>query len=264
MPFGNSAAFSGKQPTAGAVGLHRCEQTSPGRAKEGPTQWDRQLFRPCGASMSVFGSGPRAAALGYHLLPRRGYHPRRRLADRCCFGAGGSNFRRASRLTPERAGGLDGRAPGGGFGDRLAEKEFGEGLAGGGEALRFDGGEDPLLGHDEAVAFVEDVILAQVGGSEIDGDEVCPGAKAAAVTAAGFGEVEGADGGNDPVGSHQAQGGHAVQGQVDVRSRVVGQGCFVAGYEGADAATCQGELSGQIETGEKRLIILAGVAGDKS
>ena len=52
------------------------------------------------------------------------------------------------------------------------------------EALGFDGSQDQLFGHDEAVALVEQIIGAQVGWRQVDGDQVGAGAEAAAVTAA--------------------------------------------------------------------------------
>src|SRR6185295_7568628 len=67
--------------------------------------------------------------------------------------------------------------------------KVGEALFGGDEIFGGDRGEDSLFGHDEAITFVEEIVAANFGGSEIDGDEVCAGAKAAAVAAFGLSEV---------------------------------------------------------------------------
>ena len=108
-----------------------------------------------------------------------------------------------------------------------------------------DSGEDAFFGHDEAIAFVEEIVAPDFRGSQIDRDEVCAGAKAAAIAAAGLGEVQSADGGNDPIRTHEAQGRHTVQCEIDVGDGTVGQGSFFAGNKWTDAAAVDWEIGGE-------------------
>ena len=89
---------------------------------------------------------------------------------------------------------------------------LGEAGFGGFETFGFDSAKDQFLGHDEAFAFIEEVIVAKAGRGHINSDKVCAGPQAAAVTQSWFGKIQRADGGNDPVGSHEAQGRHRIQG----------------------------------------------------
>src|SRR5439155_15418448 len=95
--------------------------------------------------------------------------------------------------------GFERRMAGVGFGGFLQPIMIGEALSRGLEPFGLDGGENPILGHDEAVALVEKIIFTEPRRSEVDGDEVGAGAESAAITRAGLGEVEGADGGNHPL-----------------------------------------------------------------
>lgn len=93
---------------------------------------------------------------------------------------------------------------------KLSEADFGR-L----EALGSERAEDAFFVHDEAVALVENVIFAQARGGEVHGDEICAGAKAATITEFRLADVQRADGGNDPVRTHEAHAGHAIKDEID-------------------------------------------------
>src|ERR1041385_3046623 len=80
-------------------------------------------------------------------------------------------------------GGLDG---GGGNGNSTGQAtgfvEFGEADLRGFETFGVQRTQKTFFVHDETIAFVEDVIFAKAGRSEIHGNQICAGAEAAAVT----------------------------------------------------------------------------------
>ena len=130
--------------------------------------------------------------------------------------------------------------------DPVAAVEISKTLLRSREAFGGDGGKDSLFRHDEAVALIEKVIVPKFRGSEIDGNEVCAGAKSAAVATARFREIQGADRGDDPIGTHEAHGGHAIEGQINVSRGRGGEGSFVAGNKGTDAAAAERQIIGQL------------------
>lgn len=142
--------------------------------------------------------------------------------------------------------------------------KVGEALGGRSKANFINGVEDAFLGHDEAVTLVEEIIAAQIGRGEVDGDEVCAGAEAAIITRAGFGDIEGADGGDDPIRPHEAEGGHAVEREINIGGRRRGQRSFFAGNERADAAAIERKFGGKSEIGEQVGFGLVGQTGDKA
>lgn len=140
------------------------------------------------------------------------------------------------------------------------------GEAGGGEVQFFgrEGVKDSFFGHDDAVAFVEEVIGAKFTGGEVDGDEVGACAQASPIAIGTFGEVEGADGGDDPMRAHQAQSGHAVEGEIDGGGGVMGEGSFIPGNEWADTASIEGQFGGQVKVGHEFGFGLAGESSDET
>jgi len=146
----------------------------------------------------------------------------------------------------------------------LASVIVGEALFGRRQSFSRDGRQDPFLGHDKAVAFIKDVVITHTRGREIHGDKVGPGGQATSVTGFRPGQIQGADGGNDPVRSHQPEHGHAIQDGIDVGHGRMGERSRFTRDEWADAAAGEGQLSRQSEIRQQRVRVLSGQAGNKA
>src|ERR1700687_4784217 len=103
-------------------------------------------------------------------------------------------------------------------------------------ACLFDGRQDALLVHDDAVAFVDRIISPHVVGRQIDGGQIRARVERAHVSVLGY-KPHGTNGRDDPVRRAQSHPRHTIKGQIDVAAPSTDKRRLLAGYKGTHTAT---------------------------
>src|SRR5690606_22342105 len=104
---------------------------------------------------------------------------------------------------------------------------------------------------------IDDVVLAKIGRGKVESGQVGAGAESAAVAKDRIGEIQGAHRGNDPVGPHEPQRGHAVESEVEGSGRRTAQRGGLTGDERADAAASKGQACGELEVANGGVFVSA-------